>query len=321
MSNNPIKFKISLSKDDWDKRIGWTSDALNLPGVVVEAIFYDNRTASPSDWRLESGAIQWNATTSPPESILVTLRLTTDFTELERAKLQLESDKVQIEREKKGLEVEKVQLIREKQASDERWKVKEDAWKASENRLKTIRTVLLGVSTVLGIITTYFALNRSSIPVPQISPTVTSPVSTSKISDWLICWHGKALGPDKGGYEYLIAYPPNTFQRGLDLSVKLSIAPGVELDTLANDSLKMCYLKGKWYGGNQDSMPWFPRASYLKVEQDRILLYDDVSAQGDPWIMKPGISPSPSITSLLKEPSDSKGIQVLKSRKTNSSGN
>jgi hypothetical protein len=312
MSSNPIEFKISLNEKDWDDRIGWNSDALNLPGVVIVEIFYDKHIASTSDWQQKRGAIHWIPSTHPTE-IFVNLRLTTDFTELEKRKLELEAEKVQIEREKKDLEVEKVQLIKEKQASDE-------SWKAKENRQKSINVLLTLISLLLAGVTTYVTVNKSSTPSPPVSQT-TSPTSTLNSSDWLVCWHGKAVGPDKGGYEYMIAYPPNTFQSGLDLSARLAIEPGGKLDTLANDSLKMCYLKGKWYGGDKGSMPWFPHASYLKVEQDRILLYDDVSAQGASWTMRPVEPPSLATISLLDSPSDGKGIQVLKFRKTNSSGN
>ncbi|MBL8100781.1 MAG: hypothetical protein JNK81_16485 [Anaerolineales bacterium] len=100
-------------------------------------------------------------------------------------------------------------------------------------------------------------------PIPTPQPTST-PI---KFVGWVICWHGK------DGYEYLIAYPENDVKQGISLNYRLTNAQGRELE-LANDSLKMCYVDGEWYG-YPDPSPWFAGVSYMQLQDRKILVCSD----------------------------------------------
>jgi hypothetical protein len=178
----------------------------------------------------------------------------------------------------------------------------------SEWHLKVL-SAILGISTlVLGIIVAFNADwiakgKYSTVPKPSSQST---PIS----SDWLVCWHGKH------GYEYLIAYPMSKVENGLDLyGFELPLEPNKQPDKLAHASLKMCYLNGRWYGGDKNPKPWFPKVNSIKVKDNQVTVFTD----GGPFLMPPG-SP-PSISSLYKEPAGDKRVYVLNSRKTDSSGN
>jgi hypothetical protein len=184
----------------------------------------------------------------------------------------------------------------------------------SEWRLKILSSIL-GIATLcLGIIVTinndWIAKGKySTVPKP-------SSQSTSTSSDWLVCWHGKQVGADRIGYEYLIAYPISKVENRLDLyGLEIPFKPNEQPDKLAHASLKMCYLNGSWYGGDKNPKPWFPKVNSLQVKGNQVTVFTD----GGSFLMPPG-SP-PSIASLYKEPSGDKRVYVLNSRKTDSSGN
>ncbi len=114
---------------------------------------------------------------------------------------------------------------------------------------------------------------------PQIQPTTISN-DAIKYDGWVICWHGR------DGYEYLIAYPESDVKQGVNLNYKLTNAQGRQLE-LANDSLKMCYVDGKWYG-YPDPSPWFPSVSYMKLLDGGILVCSDSpGCQGNQFTMLP----------------------------------
>jgi hypothetical protein len=101
-------------------------------------------------------------------------------------------------------------------------------------------------------------------------PTIQStPVTSTSVNydGWVICWHGR------DGYEYLIAYPENDVKQGISLNYQLTNAQGRQLE-LANDSLKMCYVDGEWYG-YPDPNPWFPSVSYMQLLDREILVCSD----------------------------------------------
>jgi hypothetical protein len=101
-----------------------------------------------------------------------------------------------------------------------------------------------------------------------------------KYDGWVICWHGR------DGYEYLIAYPESDVKQGVNLNYQLTNAQGRQLE-LANDSLKMCYADGEWYG-YPDPSPWFPSVSYMKLQDREILVCSDSpSCQGSQYTMLP----------------------------------
>ncbi len=102
---------------------------------------------------------------------------------------------------------------------------------------------------------------------------------TSLYEGWVICWHGR------DGYEYLIAYPENEVRQGLSLNFNLTNVQGQQLE-LANDSLKMCFLNGEWYGRSDN--PWFPTVSYLSLSESGFLVCSDSpGCKGDQWTMQP----------------------------------
>lgn len=114
---------------------------------------------------------------------------------------------------------------------------------------------------------------------PQIQPTTVSN-DAIKYDGWVICWHGR------DGYEYLIAYPESDVKQGVNLNYKLTNAQGRQLE-LANDSLKMCYVDGEWYG-YPDPSPWFPSVSYMKLLDGEILVCSDSpGCQGNQFTMLP----------------------------------
>jgi hypothetical protein len=351
MGNN-ASFRISLTDKEWNASLGgWTSEALSIPGLKIITVYANGSVCSPDQYEHSAGKkdIRWRDKSPRPSEIIADLELTIDLNDLEKKKIELEEERVKILRSEliwkivsgilgiilTGVAVYSA-IYKPQQKSSST--AASDASSTSLPSPKNLPpATLLPSPTPISISSAQIANRQSSPeptpiskfsstfppspinPSPSISPQ--APTSNSNSSDWLICWHGKPVGPNKVGYEYLIAYPPATFQGGLNLTMELSIRPGEKPDTLANDSLKMCYLRGQWYGGNESSRPWFPHASYLKVQQGSILLYDDVSGQGKPWEIVPSLEkPSPSITSLTKELSGSE-VQVLKSRETDSSGN
>jgi hypothetical protein len=347
MSKND-EFRISLRDEDWNPTVGgWTSEALTIPGIKVVAIYCGGRIATPDEYLVSKKDIRWRNGGNRPAEILVEIELTKDLNEIENRKIELEKEKIQLEQEKVQLEHSKFKL-------DRNWKLigalltflgivvgsattyyisskKCDPPRESSSPLSLVQPPLPSSSPIPspGIPSTV-TLNKSSdesgktnSSTPSPSPTSAKPSPGNPLSstDWLVCWHGKQIGPERIGYEYLIAYPPGIFQGGLDLGIELAIEPGKKPDTIANDSLKMCYLKGQWYGGNGSSKPWFPNASYLEVKQGQILLSTNVFGQGESWTITPGSAPPSSIMSLYKEPSGDKRVYVLNSRKTDSSGN
>jgi hypothetical protein len=123
------------------------------------------------------------------------------------------------------------------------------------------------------------------IPVPVITSTpISTATSQSSSNDqydgWVICWHGR------DGYEYLIAYPESDAKQGINLNFNLINAQGRQVE-IANDSLKMCYVSGEWYG-YPDPNPWFPTVSYLQLLDKQILVCSDSpGCQGHQWTMLP----------------------------------
>jgi hypothetical protein len=119
-------------------------------------------------------------------------------------------------------------------------------------------------------------------PTTSISQPTSAPVNSSpvKYDGWVICWHGR------DGYEYLIAYPESDAKQGINLNIKLTNAQGRQLE-VANDSLKMCYVDGEWYG-YPDPNEWFPKVSYLKLLDKEILVCSDSpGCQGSQWTIRP----------------------------------
>jgi hypothetical protein len=117
--------------------------------------------------------------------------------------------------------------------------------------------------------------STATIP-PQLIATAT-PVL---YDGWVICWHGR------DGYEYLIAYPEADARQGVNLNFNLTNAQGRQVE-VANDSLKMCYVNGEWYG-YPDPNEWFPKVSYLKLTGKEILVcFDSPGCQGGQWTIRP----------------------------------
>ncbi len=115
--------------------------------------------------------------------------------------------------------------------------------------------------------------NNDIQPTPTVSSTV-------KYSGWVICWHGR------DGYEYLIAYPESDVKQGVSLNYQLTNAQGRQLE-LANDSLKMCYVDGEWYG-YPDPSPWFASVSYMQLLDKEILVCSDSpGCQGKQYTLLP----------------------------------
>ena len=115
---------------------------------------------------------------------------------------------------------------------------------------------------------------------PVVVNLTTVPQSTNVIYDgWVICWHGR------DGYEYLIAYPENEAKQGLSLVFNLINAQGDEIQVV-NDSLKMCYLNGEWFG-RPDPNEYFPTVSYLRLLDQAILVCSESPCQVAQWTLLP----------------------------------
>lgn len=123
-------------------------------------------------------------------------------------------------------------------------------------------------------------------------------------ADWVVCWHGRS------GYELLIAYSEVEARNGIDLAGKVTRKPwdGQDED-LANDSLKMCYYRGEWYGS--PNPPWFPSVSYMQLQEDKFLVCEhSPGCGGNQWQLLPGASSPMQINDLVTEPPQT-GIQLL----------
>lgn len=132
-------------------------------------------------------------------------------------------------------------------------------------------------------------------PTPKMSP-------NKQYNGWIICWHGR------DGYEYLIAYPENDAKQGVSLNFNLTNAQGHQVE-VANDSLKMCYVNGEWYG-YPDPSPWFPTVSYIKLLDNKILVCSDSpDCKGDQWTMLPE-KYFPGNAPELQEPNEA-GIHII----------
>jgi hypothetical protein len=150
---------------------------------------------------------------------------------------------------------------------------------------------------VLGALFGVFLVQQSLIknsPAPQTNyqqPTQDSPnsvapttnsqeVDNSQFDNWVICWHGR------DGYEYLIAYPQSQAEQGINLNFNLTNAQGHQVE-VANDSLKMCYVNGEWYG-YPDPNEWFPSVSYFQLSGNEILVCSDSpGCKGNQWTILP----------------------------------
>ncbi|MDP1615023.1 MAG: hypothetical protein Q8L68_04430 [Methylococcales bacterium] len=127
----------------------------------------------------------------------------------------------------------------------------------------------------------------SATETPRVNPTsqAVQPVATStkapiKYDGWVMCWHGR------DGYEYLIAYPESDVKQGVNLNFNLTNAQGRNIE-VANDSLKMCYVNGEWYG-YPDPNPWFPAVSHFKLLDREILVCSNSpGCQGNQSTMLP----------------------------------
>jgi hypothetical protein len=142
--------------------------------------------------------------------------------------------------------------------------------------------------------------SQNSTPA-SFSPTTVSPLYRG----WLICWHGKF------SHEYLIAYPEADVLKGLRLDILLIKPWDNQNEYLPNDSIKECLYNGAWYG--QQNPPWFPLASFLKLEGGNISICENGlnGCNGQKWAMdKAGNAPK-VIEDLLHQPKEVEGIQVL----------
>lgn len=142
--------------------------------------------------------------------------------------------------------------------------------------------------------------NSTNTEVPQA--TSISSTAEESYDGWVICWHGR------DGYEYLIAYPESDAKQGISLDYKLTNAQGRQLE-LANDSLKMCYANGEWYG-YPDPNPWFPNVSYIKLLDREILACStSPNCQGSQYKLLPE-NYFPSNAPELKAPTEI-GVHVV----------
>jgi hypothetical protein len=119
---------------------------------------------------------------------------------------------------------------------------------------------------------TAISSNPTSIPVVEAT---TIPTETAvKYDGWVICWHGR------DSYEYLIAYPQSQAEQGINLNIGLTNAQGQKIE-VPNDSLKMCYVDGEWYG-YPDPNEWFPKVSYFKlIDKEILVCSDSPNCQGE----------------------------------------
>ncbi|MFN8414180.1 MAG: hypothetical protein U0Z26_17500 [Anaerolineales bacterium] len=158
-----------------------------------------------------------------------------------------------------------------------------------------------------------FAGAGNQNPFPTNAPVSTQPISTPLLqpttasidtlyNDWVICWHGR------DGYEYLIAYPENEAAQGISLNFNLTNAQGRSIE-VANDSLKMCYVRGEWYG-YPDPSPWFPAVSYFQLLDGEVLVCSDSpGCKGSQWTMLPE-NYFPSNAPDLQAPNET-GIHII----------
>ena len=174
--------------------------------------------------------------------------------------------------------------------------------KAGSVRISTI----VAVSGLLLIAWAIYSLTNASLNGP---PFETAGVSSGydPFPDWIICWHGR--GFDEGNYEFLIAYPEEEARGEEPISLTAPHErPWLDTDPegtdAGNDSLKMCYFEGFWYGGEE---PWesalFPSASHLRIVNDRLQVCDNFCDDETKWstIAAGGEPPAP-IISLLNKP-------------------
>lgn len=111
-------------------------------------------------------------------------------------------------------------------------------------------------------------------------PATQTTVAKDEFDGWVMCWHGR------DGYEYLIGYPESDVKQGVNLNFNLTNAQGRNIE-VANDSLKMCYVNGEWYG-YPDPNEWFPSVSYLKLQDGEFLVCSDSpGCQGKQWKLRP----------------------------------
>lgn len=140
---------------------------------------------------------------------------------------------------------------------------------------------------------------------PLETPTVPPPYDP--FPDWIICWHGR--GFDEGAYEFLVAYPEAKARSSEQIQLTNPLKrPWLDNDPngtdAGNDSLKMCYFEGAWYGGAE---PWesalFPRASHLRIINDRLQVCDDFCDNETNWsTLAESGEPDPPLLTLLSKP-------------------
>lgn len=154
---------------------------------------------------------------------------------------------------------------------------------------------------------TVAAPTLASTPTPTYTPSSTLTSTPLGYEGWVICWHGT------DGHEVLVAYPESNARNGIELILQLERPWSGDFADLANDSLKMCFANGIWYGGidtNSDP-PWYPQVSYLQLREDHILVCEDTpGCNGQQWMMASTGSPPFGIESLLRQPTSNE-IQTL----------
>lgn len=135
------------------------------------------------------------------------------------------------------------------------------------------------------------------IPTPQPLSTSSSS-STSTGSDWILCWHGRSA------HEFLVSYPVHLLTNGLVLTDQLVHPWDTNtVEDLANDSLKTCLFEGRWYGNDAQRGQYFPRVSFMILENNRIEVCEHANcADGQQWILEPANSPPSAIRDLIVEP-------------------
>ncbi|MEM9542233.1 MAG: hypothetical protein AAGA60_22415 [Cyanobacteria bacterium P01_E01_bin.42] len=98
-----IKFNTYLKDEDWMPAMrGWRCEALLIPNVKFEALYYDGNK-DDTNFRVENHIIRWLGD-SKPKDILVILSLTEDSSQLEQERLRLEQEKLNLEQKKASIE-------------------------------------------------------------------------------------------------------------------------------------------------------------------------------------------------------------------------
>jgi hypothetical protein len=122
-----------------------------------------------------------------------------------------------------------------------------------------------------------------------------SPSSDNDLAGWIVCWHGRA------GHEFLVAYPEAEARNGIDLAGKVARKPwDGQNEDLSNDSLKMCYYDGDWYGSPNPA--WFPSASFLQFQEGTFLVCEhSPGCEGNQWQMSPGVPAPMQIDDMVPE--------------------